>query len=199
MGLDIVGPLVVFRVCRGGGVPEVWSLVLSGLPPAIGVLFDWWRWRTLEMVGAVVLAGIAVSVVLALVTDDPQVVLLESAILTGLFGLGCLVSLRWRRPLIFSFAQAFYGGRHSADGVEFDEDYEAYAEARFYWRAVTAVWGAVYLVESVVKAIVVTHTSTERALLFNRTVPWVVYAALMAWTMWWGFRLRRTKPAPSTR
>ncbi len=103
------------------------------------------------------------------------------------------------RPLIFSFAQAFYGGRHSADGVEFDEDYEAYAEARFYWRAVTAVWGAVYLVESVVKAVVVTHTSTGRALLFNRTVPWVVYAALMAWTMWWGFRLRRTKPAPLDR
>jgi hypothetical protein len=46
-----------------------------------------------------------------------------------------------------------------------------------------------------VKAVVVTHTSTGRALLFNRTVPWVVYAALMAWTMWWGFRLRRTKPA----
>ena len=70
-----------------------------------------------------------------------------------------------------------------------------YSEARFYWRAVTVVWGAVYLIESVVKAVVVTHTSTERALLFNRTAPWVVYAALMAWTMWWGFRLRRTKPA----
>ena len=41
-----------------------------------------------------------------------------------------------------------------------------------------------------------THASTGHALLFNRTVPWVVYAALMAWTMWWGFRLRRTKPAP---
>jgi hypothetical protein len=53
-------------------VPEVWSLVLSGLPPAIGVVFDWWRWRTLEMVGAVVLAGIGVSVVLALVTGCPR-------------------------------------------------------------------------------------------------------------------------------
>jgi hypothetical protein len=147
------------------------------------------------MVGAVVLAGIGVSVVLGLLTDDPQVVLLESAILTGLFGLGCLVSLRWRRPLIFSFAQAFYGGRHSADGVEFDEDFETYADARSYWRIVTIVWGVVYLIEAAVKAVVVTHTSTGRALPLNRTVPWVVYAALMAWTMWWGFRLRRTKPA----
>jgi hypothetical protein len=197
VGLDIVGPLVVYRLCRGAGVPEVWSLVLSGVLPGFGVVFDWWRWRTLEMVGAVVLAGIGVSVALALVTDDPQVVLLEGAILTGFFGLVCLLSVwwsRWRRPLIFSFAQAFYGGRHSADGVEFDEDYETYDEARFYWRVVTIVWGVVYVVEAAVKAVVVTHTSTGRALLFNRTVPWAVYIALMAWTMWWGFRLRRSKP-----
>ena len=194
VGLDIVGPLLVYRACRAGGVPEVWSLVVSGLPPAVGVLFDWWRWRTLEMVGAVVLAGIGVSVVLALLTDDPQILLLESAILTGLFGLGCLVSLRWRRPLIFSFAQAFYGGRHSADGLEFDEEY-AYPEARFYWRTVTIVWAVVYLVEAAVKAVVATHASTGRALLFNRTVPWAVYAALMAWTIWWGFRRRRAGAA----
>ena len=198
VGLDIVGPLVVYRLSRSAGVPEVWSLVLSGLPPAVGVLVDWWRWRTLEMVGAVVLGGIGVSLVLALLTDNPQVVLLEGAVLTALFGLVCLISMRWRRPLIFSFAQAFYGGRHSDDGAEFDEDYETYADARFYWRTVTVVWGLTYLVESAVKAVVVTHTSTNRALFFNRTVPWLVYVVLMAWTMWWGFRLRRTKPTNDT-
>ena len=117
LALDIVGPLVVYRVCRGVGVAEVWALVLSGLPPGIGVLADWLRWRTLEVVGAVVLAGIGLSIVLALVTNNTKIVLLEDAGLTAAFGLACLGSLATKRPLIFYFGQGFYGGRNSADGA----------------------------------------------------------------------------------
>lgn len=62
VGLDVVGPLLVFRLCRDAvGMPEVWSLVVSGSLPALGVAVDWVRWRTLEAVAAVVLSGIALS------------------------------------------------------------------------------------------------------------------------------------------
>lgn len=194
MGLDLVAPLVVYRVCRSAGVPEVWSLVVSGFPPAVGVLVDWLRWRTLEMVGAVVLAGIALSIGLALWTDDPTVVLLEGAIITGAFGVLCLASVRRRRPLIFYFAQAFYGGRHARAGGELDDDFEEYAEARRFWRIVTVVWGVTYVVEAVVRAVVIQAVSTQTALLLNRTVPWVVYGALLGWSVWWGNRLQAQKP-----
>ena len=195
LGLDIAGPLVVYRVCRAAGVSEVWSLVISGCPPAVGVLLDWLRWRTLEVVGAVVLAGIGVSVVLALVTEDPQIVLLESAAITAAFGVACLVSLTRRRPLIFYFAQAFYGGRHSVDGAELDADYDRYTEAQSYWRTVTTVWAVVYLIEAGAKAILVQRVSVGTALTYNRTVPWVVSGLLFAWTFWWGSRLSAQKPA----
>jgi hypothetical protein len=194
VGLDLVAPLLVFRICRGAGVPEVWSLVISGFPPAVGVLIDWLRWRTLEMVGAVVLAGIGLSIVLALLTDDPTVVLLEGAIITGAFGLLCLGTVRRRRPLIFFFAQAFYGGRHSRAGQELDEDFETYDEAQRFWRIVTVVWGVTYVVEAVVRALVIQAVSTQTALLLNRTVPWLVYGVLLAWSFWWGNRLRAEKP-----
>ena len=59
IGLDIVGPLVTYRLLRSAGVSQVWSLVLSGCLPGIGVVFDYVRWRTLEVVGAIVLGGIA--------------------------------------------------------------------------------------------------------------------------------------------
>jgi hypothetical protein len=193
LSLDIAGPLVVFEVCRKAGVPTVWALVVSGFPPAVGVLFDWVRWRTLEVVGAVVLGGIALSIVLALLSNDPRVVLLEGAAMTAAFGVACLLSLRRHRPLIFYFAQAFFGGRHSADGVELDADYDRYERARFYWRVVTVVWAATYFAEATVKTLVVQNASTQTALVFNRTAPWAVSGVLLAWMFWWASRLKAEK------
>ena len=194
--LDIAGPLVVYRVCRDAGVSEVWSLVISGLPPGIGVMFDLLRWRTLEVVGAVVLGGITLSIVLAFISNNPHVVLLEGAALTAAFGVACLASLNRRRPLIFYFAQAFYGGRHSTDGLELDADFDRYADARSFWKIVTAVWGITYLAEAIVRAVVIQYVSTGAALSFNRIVPWLLSGLLFGWTFWWGNRLRREKPDP---
>lgn len=196
VGLDVVAPLVVFQLARLSGVPVVWALVASGLPPLVGVVVDWFRWRTLEIVGVVVCAGIVLSVVLALLSDDPRAVLFEGVIITFAFGVGCLWSLRARRPLIYSFAQAFYGGPRAVDGAELDSEYVTYREARSFWRSVTVVWAAVYAVESTARGLAVVFTSTQTALVLNRLRPWVVYVGLMALTFWWGRRARGGTPAP---
>ena len=109
--LDILGPLVVFRIARAAGVSDVWSLVLSGLPPLLGVAADWIRWRTLEIVAVVVLSSITLSVLLAMASDDPRVLLLEGTAFTAVFGLACLGSLGRRRPLIMSAALTAYADR----------------------------------------------------------------------------------------
>jgi intracellular septation protein A len=193
--LDIAGPLVVFQLCRSVGISDVWSLVISGIPPTVGVAIDWARWRSIEVVGLVVLGGIALSLLLALVTNDSKMVLLEGAAITAAFGVGCLVSTGRRRPLIFYFSQAFYGGRHTAAGAELDADYEADAEARLYWRIVSIVWGIAYLLEAAARAVIVQQVSTGVAITMNRTVPLVISGLLVTWMIWWGNRLRARKPA----
>jgi hypothetical protein len=180
-------PLVGGRLCRDTvDVPEVWSLVVSGALPGLGVAIDWVRWRTLEVVGAVVLGGITLSVVLALISNDSKVVLLEAAATTAAFGVACLVSLGFRRPLIFFFAQAFYGGRHSLDGAELDTDYDEFPRARSFWRTVSIL---TYLVQATAATIVVHTQSTATALAFNRTIPWLVFGVLFARAYLWGNRL----------
>ena len=63
LGLDIIGPLVAYQLLRSAGLAEVWSLVLAGTLPGFGVLVDYLRWRTLDVVGVVVLGGIGLSCV----------------------------------------------------------------------------------------------------------------------------------------
>jgi len=190
IGLDLVGPLIVYRICRSAGMDQVPALGLSGTTPALGVLIDYVRWRSLEVVGAVVLGSIALSIVLALVSGTTKGVLLEGAITTGAFGLVMLWSLWWRRPLMFRFIQAFYGGPHSSEGVEFDQDYDEHEVARSYFRTVTVVWGIAYLVEAAAKAVIVQVVSTGAALSVNRLMPAAVFVVLFAWTYRWGMRLR---------
>ena len=190
LGLDIVGPLVLYRVCRSAGLPTVWSLVVSGCSPGLGVVVDYLRWRTLEVVGAIVLTGITFSVVLALISGSPKAVLLESAATTAGFGLLCFLSLKSRRPLMFYFVQAFRGGRHSDEGVGIDEAYGTYRQTRHYFRTITIVWGTANLVQAAGLAIVVQLVSTGVALVFNKTVPWCIFAVLFVWTYRWGMRMR---------
>jgi hypothetical protein len=195
IGLDVLGPLLVYRLCRHFDMSQVWALVISGTTPGLGVLLDYVRWRTLEIIGAIVLGGIALSIVLALVSGTTKAVLLEGALSTGAFGLVCLLSLRWRRPLLFHFIQTFYGGRHTAEGADLDEAYVEFESARAYFRLVTIVWGVANLVEACIKAIVVQLVSTGAALAVNRVMPGVLFAGLLAWTYRKGMRLRARRLA----
>jgi hypothetical protein len=199
VGLDIVGPLVIYRLSRSAGLPQIWALVVSGSTPGLGVVVDYVRWRTLEVVGAIVLAGIVISVALALISGSTRAVLLESAAGNGLFGLACLGSLTRRRPLLFYFIQAFYGGRHSDEGVLLEQNYTEHPEARSYFRAVTAVWGVTYVIEAALLAMVVLSVSTGTALVVNRVTPWIVFSLLFAWTYRWGMRMRVQREDVATR
>jgi hypothetical protein len=190
VGLDVVGPLLLYRICRSAGVAQVWSLVISGCSPGLGVLIDYARWRTLEVVGAIVLTGITFSVVLALISGSPKAVLLEAAATTAGFGLLCLISLLSRRPLMFYFVQAFRGGRHSEEGVGMNEAYDVYPQTRHYFRTITVVWGVANLIQAAVLAVIVQLVSTGVALVFNKTVPWIGFAILFVWTYRWGMRMR---------
>jgi len=59
---------------------------------------------------------------------------------------------------------------------------------------VTVVWGLTHIALAVVLTAIVQTASTGTALTFNRTVPWVLTAALIGWSVWWGERLRAEQP-----
>ncbi len=143
---DVVGPLVAYALLRKAGLSAVTALILSGVLPAIGVAANAIQRRRLDIIGAVVLAGIVVGAVLGLVSHDPRLVLLEGSVPTAVFGLACLSSLRAPKPLLFGFAHEFVGP-DSARGREMTRLWQFAGYQRAY-RVVTAVWGAGYLVEA---------------------------------------------------
>ena len=178
--LDVVGPLFAYALLRKAGLSPVTALILSGVLPAIGVTTNAIQRRRLDIIGAVVLAGIVVGAVLGLVSHNARLVLLEGSVPTAVFGLACLSSLRAPKPLLFGFAHEWVGPE-SARGREMTRLWQFAAYQRAY-RVVTGVWGVGYLVEALVRVAIVENTSTGTALVASKFLPYLSAAILAGWT-----------------
>jgi len=187
--LDIAAPLAVYSLLRANGMSTVTALVLSGVIPALGVTAGIVRHHRLDVVGALVLAGIVVGTVLGLITHSPRLVLLEGSVPTAVLGVACLGSLCTRRPLMFGFALEFIGP-DTPNGREMTSLWQ-YEEYRRIFRVITAVWGVGFLLEAAVRVVIVYNASTGTALASSKVTPFIWVSALSAWTVAYGARQKK--------
>ena len=186
---DVAAPLVAYQWLRSAGLTAVTALLLSGVFPALHVIINVIRHRRLDVVGALVLAGIVVGTVLGLVSHNARLVLVEGSVPTAVFGVACLGSLWARHPLMFSFAREFTGP-DTAKGQEMTRlwQYEGY---RRIFRVITLVWGVAFLLEAALRVVIVYNTSTGTALAISKATPFVFFAVMSAWTVAYGTHHKR--------
>jgi intracellular septation protein A len=187
---DIAAPLAAYNVLRSAGMAAVTSLLLSGVFPAIPVGIGAIRHRRLEVVGALVLAGILVGTALGLVSRNARLVLVEGSVPTGVFAVALLGSLLARQPLMFGFAREFTGP-DTAKGREMTMLWEHYEGFRRVFRIMTAAWGVAFLVEAALRVAVVLNVSTGTALMVSKITPFAFAGILFAWTVAYGARNRK--------
>jgi intracellular septation protein A len=114
---DVAGPLVVYKLLRGNGRSEVTSLIICGAVPVLGALLTIIRDRRIDVIGVLVLTGIAVRVGVGLASHSAKLVLLEGSVPTTIFALALLGSLLARRPLMFSSPTRAWGATHPRDAT----------------------------------------------------------------------------------
>lgn len=183
--LDVAAPLAAYyALVHYAGLTTVTALLLSGVFPASVVTIGAIRHHRLDVVGALVLAGIVVGTVLGLVSHSARLVLVEGSVGTGVFGAACLGSLWTQRPLMFGLALEFTGP-DTAQGREMTGLWQ-YEGFRRIFRVITAVWGIGFLLEAAVRVVIVYSTSTGTALVSSQVTPFLWLGALSAWTVAYG-------------
>jgi hypothetical protein len=185
---DLAGPLTVYAVMRSAGLSAVVSLVISGVPPAIGIAISAIADRRLDVIGAVVLAGIAVGTVLGLTSGSARLFLIEGSVPTTVFAVACLLSARTTRPLIFRLALDLIGPE-TPKGREVTGAWR-YPAFRRAFRIITVAWGVGYLIEAAVRVIIAETAPTGAAFLFSKVMPYVFAVAMSIWTLGYGERHR---------
>jgi hypothetical protein len=181
---DLAGPLAVYGLLRSAGVNAVLALVISGVPPAVGIAIGALVDRRLDVIGVVVLAGIAVGTVLGLTSRNARLFLIEGSVPTTVFALACLLSVRTTRPLIFRLALDLIGP-DTPKGREVTGAWR-YPGFRRAFRIITAAWGIGYLLEAAIRVVLVETVPTGPAFLFSKVAPYVFAVAMSIWTLGYG-------------
>lgn len=188
--IDVAAPLIAYSLLRSAGMSTVTALLLSGVFPALGVAIGIIQHRRLDVVGALVLAGILAGTVLGLISHSARLVLVEGSVPTAIFGAACLVSLRTRRPLMYNFSLEFIGP-DTAKGREMNSLWQ-YEGFRHIFRIITAVWGVGFLLEAALRVAIVYNTSPGTALSLSKVTPYIWIGIFVAWTVAYG-RYQRKK------
>jgi hypothetical protein len=183
---DLGGPLGVYAALRSAGMSAVVALVISGVPPALGIAISAIADRRLDVIGTVVLCGIAVGTVLGLTSGSARLVLIEGSIPTTVFALACLLSARTARPLIFRLALDLIGPE-SPKGREVTGAWR-YPAFRRAFRVITVAWGVGYLIEAAVRVIIAETAPAGTAFLLSKIMPYVFAVSMSIWTLGYGER-----------
>jgi hypothetical protein len=140
---DLGGPLLAYGLLRSAGMSAVAALVISGVLPALGIGIGALADRRLDVIGVVVLAGLLVGTLVGLTSHNARLYLLEGSVPSAVFALGCLLSLRLRRPLIFRLAVEFLGpGTRKGRDVTAGWRYPGFRRA---FQMITVAWGPAIL------------------------------------------------------
>ncbi|MGH7609099.1 MAG: VC0807 family protein [Candidatus Dormibacteria bacterium] len=186
---DVIGPLVTYFGLSAAGFSSVEALVLSGAAPAFGVAVDAVRNRRLDAIGILVLLGIGTGTVLGVVSGSAHLVLLDGTVPTAVFGVVCLSSLWWKRPLMYRFALETIG-RDTPNGRDFADRWR-YPGFRRAFHVVTVVWGLSFLVEAAAHLVIIETTSTAIAKTTSSVMPLVVTGGVVAWNVAYAKRGQR--------
>lgn len=138
--VDAALPFVTYQMLTARGVDTIHALIISGVWPAAWSLVGIVRVRRLDIIGGIVLVGIAVSIVAALIGGNPKLLLIRESFVTGALGIVALVSLFTPRPLMFYFGRQMTTGMDPTRMARFD------AMWRFPWfrrlfYTLTIAWG----------------------------------------------------------
>lgn len=145
--VDFGVPIGLYYGLTAAGVSDVVALTAGAVVPAAATLVRFARTRRVDVLGVFVTTMLVLSIVVSVVGGGPRLLLVRDGWLTGVAGLGFLVSLRGRRPLAFGFSRRLLE-RRTTGGRDWDELWDEVPRFRRIWRVTTVMWGVGLLVDS---------------------------------------------------
>jgi hypothetical protein len=182
--VDGLCPFLAYKLLTAyvPGMTQILALGLGALFPAARGVLEIWRRRTLDIIGAIVLVGIGVSIVALLAGGSPRMFLIRESFVTGALGLVAFSSFAWRRPLLFYIGRQFSAGDDVTAIEQFNQLWQ-YAGARRTFRLLTLAWAVGWLGEFALRVVMVLTLSPAQVLAISPFVFNGITIGLIAWTL----------------
>ena len=184
-------PLAAYYLVRGHVHGDAPALMIAGAPAAAWVLVEWGRKRRLDPIGLIVLFGFVAGIIASVLLGGSAFVLkVRDSAFTAMFGAVCLVSLTWRRPVMFFVGRALSAGNDPDKLRAYDELYDMPTAPRTF-AVITVCWGVGLMVEAGLRVVLALALPTGPFLAASPVLAGVVFGSLFAFTIWFAKRARR--------
>ncbi len=168
---------------------ELTALLLATAFPVLKSAYDLIHHREFDPVAALVFLGIMTSILALLLGGDPHILLIRESLFTAAFGIACLISLTFPRPIMFYFGRHFMAGKDRQRRNIFEARWQN-PTARRAHRLVTTVWGLVYVAEFVVRVALVYRMPPAVVLGVSPFLTGFATIAVIVWTFWYAHKVR---------
>jgi hypothetical protein len=182
-------PLLIFDVAKPQ-LGEVRALMASSAPPIAWSLVEFVRKRRVDALSLIVLAGIGLSLLAFFGGGSAKFLQLRERLVTGVIGLGFLISVVIRRPLIYELARATIMRRDPSQLSEF-ESLRDNAGFKRTMNIMTLAWGFGLVFDSAASIALVMVLSVHDYLIAGPILGYSLTGALSLWTFWYARRARR--------
>jgi hypothetical protein len=166
--------------------------------PLLKSAYDLTKRRGLDPVALLILLGLVASVIAVLFGGDPHLLLIRESFFTGAFGLACLISLLFPRPIMFYFGRYFMAGPDPVKRATFDARWQNPIARRAH-RLVTVTWGLVYVGEFVLRVALVYTLPAPAVLAISPFSTGLATAGTIVWTFWYARKVRSRIGAGATK
>jgi intracellular septation protein A len=156
----------------------VWALTIAGSATGVNALVHTIRWGRLDVLGLLVAAEIAVSIVLVVITADPRLILVRPTVYLAVAGLVNLVSCFAGRPLSYTASTPHGDQGRPRASVAYERAWHHSLELRRIHRQLTAAIGVALVAYAVIRVLIVYSFSTGTAVLAQE-VPGILLIALV--------------------
>ncbi|MFC4512610.1 VC0807 family protein [Streptomyces ehimensis] len=195
---NVVLPFVTYNQLTGAGWSDFSALVASGVWPVVDVvIYLIWHRRVDEFAVLTLIFLVLTIAVTGVGPHSARLLLVKDSLITGLFGVVCLISLATPRPLMFYLGRKF-GTDGSANAVAHWNGLWRHESFRRTMTLITTVWGLGYVVEAIARVGLSYALSTGAMVAVNSVLAYGVPALLIAWTITYSKRARAKGHAEAT-
>jgi hypothetical protein len=178
-----------FVAKRFTSASEMGALLWAAIFPFMKSAYDLARHRDVDPVAVLILLGLVTSLIAVLFKGDARLLLIRESFFTGAFGLACLISLLFPRPLMFYFGRYFLAGKDAQRRERFDARWQIPLARRAH-RLVTIAWGLVYVGEFALRVALVYDLPAPVVLVVSPFLTGLATMGAIVWTFWYANRVR---------
>jgi hypothetical protein len=190
--IDGLCPFLVYVLLRryAPGISEIMALGAGAVFPVGRSVIELRHRRGVDIIGIIVLVGIAAGIAALLAGGSPKLLLIRESFVTGALAVLALTSFAWRRPLMFYIGRQFSAGRDPAAVEQFDGLWQ-HPGARRAFRVMTMVWAVGWLSEFALRIVMVINLPVAQVLAISPIVFNAITFALILWTVTYAQRRQR--------